>query len=89
MIIASAASLNARYVREWLAALVVGKVVEYDPSGQAYTLPAEHAASLCDSVGEEHFNFAGLSQFVPMLSRIENQITGCFENGGGVPYLPQ
>ena len=44
--IASATSLNERYVREWLNGLVVAGVVEYDPGARTYTLPAEHAALL-------------------------------------------
>jgi 2-polyprenyl-3-methyl-5-hydroxy-6-metoxy-1,4-benzoquinol methylase len=84
--IAEKASLNERYVREWLAALVVGKIVEYDPEQNTYWLPPEHAVALCDSVGEEHFNFAGLTQVVPMLSLVEDRIVDCFRSGGGVPY---
>jgi len=44
--IASAASLNERYVREWLGAMVVGRIVEHDPKGGTYHLPQEHAAFL-------------------------------------------
>src|SRR5919107_1041264 len=44
--IASAAKLNERYVREWLDAMVVGRVVEYDPENETYHLPQEHAAFL-------------------------------------------
>jgi ubiquinone/menaquinone biosynthesis C-methylase UbiE len=84
--IAKKASLNERYVREWLAALVAGKIAEYDPVEKTYRLPLEYAASLCDSVSDEHFNFAGIAQFVPMLGLVEDQITSCFKNGGGVPY---
>ncbi|HSP56251.1 MAG TPA: transcriptional regulator, partial [Dehalococcoidia bacterium] len=44
--IANAAGLNERYVREWLGAMVTGRIVEYDPATKAYRLPPEHAASL-------------------------------------------
>ena len=37
--IAAAAGLNERYVREWLGAMVVGRVVRYDPAERTYTLP--------------------------------------------------
>jgi hypothetical protein len=37
--IASAASLNERYVREWLGAMVVGKIVEHNPEEGTYQLP--------------------------------------------------
>jgi hypothetical protein len=42
--IADAAGLNERYVREWLGAMVTGRIVEYDPDNQTYWLPPEHAA---------------------------------------------
>src|SRR5262245_3714543 len=38
--IARAASLNERYVREWLGALVAARVLEYDPAARRYRLPA-------------------------------------------------
>ncbi len=34
--IAEAANLNERYVREWLGAMVTGKIVDYDPSSSKY-----------------------------------------------------
>src|SRR3712207_2040573 len=34
--IARAAGLNERYVREWLGAMVTGRVVDYDPLTQTY-----------------------------------------------------
>ena len=34
--IAIASYLNERYTREWLAAMVVGKIVNYDPSNDLY-----------------------------------------------------
>ena len=34
--IAIASNLNERYTREWLAAMVVGKIVKYDPSNDLY-----------------------------------------------------
>ena len=42
--IAKAASLNERYVREWLGAMVTGSIVEYDADYGTYSLPPEHAA---------------------------------------------
>jgi 2-polyprenyl-3-methyl-5-hydroxy-6-metoxy-1,4-benzoquinol methylase len=82
--IADAAKLNERYVREWLGAMVTGRLVEYDPIGQTYTLPAEHAAFLTRAA--EPNNLAQFCQFPPMLALVEDQIIDCFYNGGGVPY---
>ena len=44
--IAAAGRLSERYVREWLGAMVTGRIVEYDPIGQRYNLPPERAAWL-------------------------------------------
>jgi hypothetical protein len=49
--IADAAGLNERYVREWLGAMVTGRIVEYDhPSGK-YHLPPERTACLTRTAG--------------------------------------
>src|SRR5437870_13921254 len=40
--IADATGLNERYIREWLGAMVTGRVIEYVPSNEAYRLPAGH-----------------------------------------------
>ena len=42
--IATAAGLDERYVREWLAGMTVGGIVEHDPEAGTFTLPREHAA---------------------------------------------
>ncbi len=44
--IAARAGLNERYVREWLGAMVTGRVVEVEPTTLRFSLPAEHAAFL-------------------------------------------
>ena len=70
--IAAAAGLNERYVREWLGAMVTGRIIEYDPAAQTYRLPREHAASLTRSAGPE--NLAELAQVVAMLGQVEGGI---------------
>ena len=42
--IAAAAGLSERYVREWLGAMVTGRIVTYDRATETYMLPVEHAA---------------------------------------------
>ena len=49
--IARAAGLDERYVREWLGAMVTGRVVEYRPEERTYRLPAEHARWLTGWIG--------------------------------------
>jgi 2-polyprenyl-3-methyl-5-hydroxy-6-metoxy-1,4-benzoquinol methylase len=82
--IAEAAGLNERYVREWLGAMVTGKVVVYDPDATTYSLPPEHAAWLTREAGAS--NLAVQAQYIPILAQVEQQIIECFRNGGGVPY---
>jgi SAM-dependent methyltransferase len=82
--IASAAGLNERYVREWLAALVTSGVIEYEPGSRTYRLPAEHAAFLTHAAGID--NLATITQYVSMVADVETEIVRCFREGGGVPY---
>jgi DNA-binding IclR family transcriptional regulator len=41
--IASKSNLNERYVKEWLGAMVTGKIVEYDSSTNKFSLSKEKA----------------------------------------------
>jgi len=82
--IAGSAGLDERYVREWLAAMVTGRIVEHDAADKTYQLPAEHSAWLTRAAGEN--NLAIHTQFIPILALIEAKLIECFRNGGGVPY---
>jgi 2-polyprenyl-3-methyl-5-hydroxy-6-metoxy-1,4-benzoquinol methylase len=82
--IASAAHLDERYVREWLAAMVVGRVVEYDPQDRTYQLPQEHAAFLTRASSPD--NIAVVAQYIPLMGSVEDGIVEKFEHGGGLPY---
>jgi len=81
--IAIRAGLHERYVREWLAAMVTGRVVEFDLSLQSYRLPAEHARSL--SRGALPLGLGWLARLIPILGANEGRIVECFRTGGGVP----
>jgi SAM-dependent methyltransferase len=82
--IAISTGLNERYVREWLAAMVTGYIIEYDPTHGTYRLPAEHAAWLTRDAGIQ--NIAFQTQYIVMLANVQEQIVDCFSRGGGVPY---
>ncbi len=82
--IATAAGLQERYVREWLAAMATGRIVGHDRETATYWLPAEYAAALTRAAGPD--NLAHLMQFVPLLASVEDPVVECFVNGGGVPY---
>lgn len=82
--IADAAGLNERYVREWLGGVVSGRVVDFDPAAQTYTLPRHRAAVLTRAAGPD--NLARVAQFIPLLGEVEQKVVGCFHNGGGLSY---
>lgn len=82
--IADAAGLNERYVREWLAAMVVGGVIDYDPKTKTYRLPDERAACLTREATLG--NLAVYAQFVPMFGAVQDRILECFRTGEGLRY---
>jgi 2-polyprenyl-3-methyl-5-hydroxy-6-metoxy-1,4-benzoquinol methylase len=82
--ISGISGLQERYVKEWLGAMTVGRVIHCDPSGPYYSLPAEHAAFLTRSAGSD--NIAVFTQYISILGGVEDEIISCFRNGGGVPY---
>lgn len=83
-VIAEAAGLNERYVREWLSGLALARIVEYDATAKTFRLPPAHAAMLTRAAGPD--NLAFVSQYIAALGAIEQQVAACFRNGGGVPY---
>lgn len=82
--IADHAALAERYVREWLAVMVTGGIVAYDPARRTYRLPAEHAASLTRAAPLG--NLAVYAQFISMAGSVQEKILECFETGDGLCY---
>ncbi len=82
--IAAQAGLDARYVREWLAAMVSGGIVDYDAASDRYRLPAPRAALLTRAAPPD--NIAVFAQYIGMLGSVEDRIVDCFRDGGGVGY---
>jgi ubiquinone/menaquinone biosynthesis C-methylase UbiE len=82
--IASRAELDERYVREWLAAMATGRIIDYADATESFSLPADHAAWLTRAAGLD--NLAVDAQYVGLLALVEDQVVECFRHGGGVPY---
>ena len=82
--IAQVAGLDERYVRELLAAMTTGRIVDHDPAAMTFTLPPAHAAWLTRAAGPD--NLAVQAQYVGLLAEVEDDILGCFRDGGGVGY---
>jgi len=59
-------------------------MVEYEPRGSRYRLPAAHAALLTRAAAPN--NFAVYAQYVALLGSVEDRIVECFRRGSGVPY---
>jgi 2-polyprenyl-3-methyl-5-hydroxy-6-metoxy-1,4-benzoquinol methylase len=82
--IAEAANLNERYVREWLGAMTVGRIIEHGPEDGTYKLPQEHAAFLTRAASPD--NIAAIAQYIPLMGSVEDGIVESFKHGGGLPY---
>jgi SAM-dependent methyltransferase len=76
--LALATFLDAGYVREWLGAMVVGRIVEQDGKSGTYSLPDAHVASLCRTSAS---NLAVLAQSLCALARAEDALVECFRRG--------
>src|ERR1700746_3733516 len=52
--IAARAELDERYVREWLAAMATGRIVDHDGATGTFWLPADHAPWLTRAAGPDN-----------------------------------
>ncbi len=82
--IAEAAGLQERYVREWLAAMTAGGIVDHDADAATYHLPPEHAGLLTRGAGS--LNMTTYCQYISLLGQVEDEVVDAFRDGGGVPY---
>jgi len=82
--LSEATGLQERYIREWLATMVTGKIVEYAPTSQTYRLPDEHAAFLTRDNAPD--NIAVFAQYISMMGQVEDKLIDCFKQGGGLKY---
>ncbi len=74
---------SARHLREWLGAMAVAAVVEYDDATGVFTLPPEHAIWL---TGSGYTNLAPTAgMFTGLAPRIDDVIEA-FRSGDGVSY---
>ena len=75
--------LTPRYVEEWLKGMTCAKYLEYDPVGETYRLPDEHAFLLA-SDDTDHF-MGGLFSIVPVLLRVAPDVRHGFCAGRRCP----
>ncbi|XP_077993230.1 S-adenosylmethionine-dependent methyltransferase Rv2258c-like [Glandiceps talaboti] len=84
--IAREANKKERYVREWLAGMVTGRIVDYNPKEETYFIPPSHLDCLLE--GQAFANVGNTVQFVPTLCDGYNDVLKCMEPDGprGIPY---
>jgi ubiquinone/menaquinone biosynthesis C-methylase UbiE len=82
--VVEASGLQARYVEEWLQGMVAARYLDYEPDGERYALPEEHAYLLA-SDGTDHY-VCGLHHMAPVLLSMAPRVAEAFEHGGGVPF---
>lgn len=76
--------LNSRYLKEWLGAMVTGKIIDYDPLKKTFHLPHDRAQYL--TTKNNVYDFSASMQWIPILGQVEDEIISCFYKGGEVPY---
>jgi SAM-dependent methyltransferase len=81
--LAERAGLDERYVREWLAAMVTGRILRFQPDTGWYSLPAEHAPLL---TGAHAGNIGPAADSLGVLGALLPSVRSCFTEGGGVPF---
>ncbi len=82
--IAARAGLNERYIREWLGAMVTGRIIHYNAGDKTYHLPPVHAGFLTRAGSPN--NLAASMQWISVLASVEDGIVERFSAGGGVHY---
>jgi hypothetical protein len=81
--LAARAGLCERYVREWLGAVTVGGIVEYDHATETFFLPPEHATLLTTPAG-----VGPLAAANTVLAGHLHQIVQVFPHAGRKPGQP-
>eukprot|EP00177_Eucheuma_denticulatum_P000977 GFKZ01001769.1.p1 GENE.GFKZ01001769.1~~GFKZ01001769.1.p1 ORF type:complete len:506 (+),score=75.77 GFKZ01001769.1:275-1792(+) len=85
----AARDLHVRYLQEWLSSMACVGIVEEvvlstEVKGQyvrKYRLPTEHAIFL---TWRGQSNLALVTQYIPILGRLEDAVVGCFRSGCGL-----
>ena len=70
-------------MREWLGGMASAGYIDYDPTSERFTLPAEHEAALANESGP--FFFGGIYQMSRSMNMIVDRVIESFQKGGGVP----
>jgi 2-polyprenyl-3-methyl-5-hydroxy-6-metoxy-1,4-benzoquinol methylase len=81
--LAERAGITERYAREWLGGMAAAGYLTYEPAGERYTFPAEHAPVLADEGGPAFLG--GIHQVLLGWTKPIDRLIAAFRDGGGVP----
>ena len=82
--LADRTGIGQRNVAEWLAAMASAGYLVYEPDGERFTLPDEHALFFTDPASE--YYLGGLFDGLPALMAMAPRLAASFERGGGVSF---
>ena len=82
--ITQSTGLHSRYLQEWLYAMVVGGIIDYNIESKKFCFPQEHAQVISRQAGYQ--NLAPYTQWIKPLALVEDKVVECFKHGGGVGY---
>ncbi|XP_072050732.1 S-adenosylmethionine-dependent methyltransferase Rv2258c-like isoform X1 [Amphiura filiformis] len=84
--IADLAGLKERYVREWLGAMAMGRIVDFNGDQETYHIPEHRIPALKPKSGKNAMTL--YAKGVPMLSSVYKDIAECFKKDGpnGMAY---
>ena len=82
--LAATTGLQERYLREWCAAMAASGFIDYDTTGQTFTLPPAKAAVLANE--DSPVFVGGFAQMLPDHYAVIPRVIQAFREGGGVPY---
>ncbi|XP_078684586.1 S-adenosylmethionine-dependent methyltransferase Rv2258c-like [Branchiostoma floridae x Branchiostoma belcheri] len=84
--IAEMANMKERYVREWLAVMVTGQIIDYDKEKKTYFLPKHRLSALLPDAGMS--SIGNMSHLMSQVARVAGDVEDCFLADGpkGLPY---
>lgn len=80
--VTDAAGLQERYVEEILHQLAAAEVLEYDPAGETFSLPAERATVIADDTSP--YSMSGWLDMLPTAALFLDEVATAAREGGGV-----
>ena len=76
--------IHARYLEEWLAAMLCSGYVEHDADADTWLLPDEHAMFFASPASE--YYLGGLFKGAPAMAAMAPQLASAFETGQGISF---